>query len=163
MGYLNDEEAVKAEMEVDEKGVRWLYTGDLFSMNENGELFFKERIKTMFVRPDGHNNHPHVINELIQKHPAVYAVCMVGVQSPYHATGKYPKTVIILKEAYKGKEDEVQQELEKMCLSEFLQRDTPYWYEFVDEFPYTPNGKVDYKALEDKGIGQARVAEGLVF
>lgn len=162
-GYLNDEEATKAEMEVDEKGVRWIYTGDLFSMNENGELFFKERIKTMFVRPDGHNNHPHVINELIQKHPAVYATCTVGVQSPYHATGKYPKTVIILKEAYKGQEDEVQRELEKMCLSEFSQRDIPYWYEFVDEFPYTANGKVDYKVLEDKGISQANVAEGVVF
>lgn len=163
VGYLGDEQSTNAELEVYENGVRWLYTGDLFSMNENGELFFKERIKTMFVRPDGHNNHPHIISELVQKHPAVYAACTVGVQSPYHAIGKYPKAVIILKAEFKGKEDEIQRELEEMCMEAFSQRDIPYYYEFLDEFPYTLNGKVDYKALENAGIGQAKVAEGAIF
>lgn len=162
-GYLNDEQATNAEIEVDAEGIRWLFTGDLFSMDEDGELFFKERMKAMFVRPDGHNNHPHIMNERIAKHPAVKAVCTVGVQSPYHAIGKYPKTVIVLQEAFKGREDEIQHELEKMCLSEFSQRDIPYWYEFVEEFPYTPNGKVDYKALENGGITNARVAEAAIF
>ena len=162
-GYLGDEQATNAEIYVDEDGVRWLYTGDLFSMNENGELFFKERIKTMFVRPDGHNNHPHIMNELIQQHPAVYASCTVGVQSPYHTIGKYPKAVIILKQDFKGQEDKVQRELEEMCLSAFSQRDIPYYYEFLEEFPYTINGKVDYRTLESEGIEKARVAEGVVF
>ncbi len=163
LGYLGDEQATSAEIREDENGIRWLYTGDLFSMNENGELFFKERIKTMFVRPDGHNNHPHIINELIQKHPAVYAACTVGVQSPYHAIGKYPKAVIILKEEFKGKEDEIQRELEEMCMKAFSQRDIPYYYEFKNAFPYTLNGKVDYKALEHEGIVKARVAQGAIF
>ena len=162
-GYLNDESATNAELEVDEKGVRWIYTGDLFSMNENGELFFKERMKAMFVRPDGHNKHPHIMNELIAKHPAVKAVNTVGVQSPYHTMGKYPKAVIILKKEYKGKENEVQQELEDWCMKAFSQRDIPYYYEFLEEFPYTPNGKVDYKALENEGVVKANVAKGVVF
>ena len=163
VGYLNDENATNAEIKVDEKGVHWIYTGDLFSMNENGELFFKERMKAMFVRPDGHNNHPHIMNELISKHPAVKAVCTVGVQSPYHAMGKYPKAVIMIKEEFKGKEDEVQQELEELCMKTFSQRDIPYYYEFLEEFPYTPNGKVDYKALENEGVGNSKVAEGVIF
>lgn len=162
-GYLNDESATNAELEVDDNGVRWIYTGDLFAMNENGELFFKERMKAMFVRPDGHNNHPHIMNELIAKHPAVKAVNTVGVQSPYHTMGKYPKAVIILKEEYKGKEDEVQQELEEWCMKAFSQRDIPYYYEFLEEFPYTPNGKVDYKVLENEGVGKANVAKGVIF
>ncbi|MGN0431112.1 MAG: AMP-binding protein [Lachnospiraceae bacterium] len=162
-GYLGDDQATSVELETDERGVCWVHTGDLFSMNENGELFFKERIKNMFVRPDGHNNHPHIINELILQHPAVYAACTVGVQSPYHAIGKYPKSVIILKEEFKGKEDKIQQELEKMCMTAFSQRDIPYYYEFLNEFPYTPNGKVDLKALEDEGISRATLAAGVVF
>mgnify|MGYP003296379204 CR=1 FL=1 len=117
----------------------------------------------MFVRPDGHNNHPHIMNELIAKHPAVKAVNTVGVQSPYHTMGKYPKAVIILKEEYKGKEDEVQQELEEWCMKAFSQRDIPYYYEFLEEFPYTPNGKVDYKVLENEGVGKANVAKGVIF
>ena len=50
-----------------------------------------------------------------------------------------------------------------MCIEAFSQRDIPYFYEFVDRFPYTPNGKVDYKALEDEGIGEAKVALGAIF
>ena len=71
--------------------------------------------------------------------------------------------MLILKKEFKGRETEIQRELEEMCMDAFSQRDIPYFYEFVDEFPYTPNGKVDYKALEEEGIGEAKVASGAVF
>ena len=44
-GYLNDEAATKAEIDIDEQGVKWLHTGDLFSMNANGELFLRNGLR----------------------------------------------------------------------------------------------------------------------
>lgn len=161
LGYFGDPQATEYELEIDSHGRRWIRTGDLFSMNENGELFFQERMKAMFVRPDGHNNHPNTMNGLILKHPAVQEACTVGVPSPYHTHGKYPKSVIVLKDEYKGKERQVQKELEDMCIREFSQRDVPYYYEFKESIPFTPNGKVDYRKLESEGIEKAYMAEVL--
>ena len=160
-GYFKDQKATEYEVEIDSEKRRWVHTGDLFSMNERGELFFHERMKAMFVRPDGHNNHPNTMNELILKHPAVLDACTVGVSSPYHTHGKYPKSVIVLKDEYKGKEKEIQKELEDMCIREFSQRDVPYYYEFKEAIPFTPNGKVDFRRLEDEGIEHASEAEVL--
>lgn len=154
-GYLGNDSATNMEILYDEDGTKWIRTGDLFTINENGELFFKERMKTMFVRPDGHNNHPNIMNELILKHPKVLEACTVGVKSPNHEFGKFPKTVVVLKKEYIGLEEEVQKELEDMCMREFSQRDVPYFYEFRDSLPITPNGKIDYRLLESEGIGNS--------
>ena len=157
-GYLGNDDATNMEILYDENGTKWIRTGDLFTINENGELFFKERMKMMFVRPDGHNNHPNIINELILNHPKVQEACTVGIKSPNHDFGKFPKTVIVLKNEYKGLEDEVQKELEDMCMKKFSQRDVPYFYEFRDSLPMTPNGKVDYRLLESEGVEKATPA-----
>jgi long-chain acyl-CoA synthetase len=158
-GYLNDDKATAEEIATDEAGTKWIKTGDLFSMNERGELFFQGRLKMMIVRPDGHNNHPRIMSELILKHSAVKDVCTVGVSSTFGVQGQYPKAVIVLKDEYKGQEQKVQIELEKMCMEHFSQRDVPYYYEFVDELPITANGKVDYQQLEETGIVNAHRAE----
>ena len=39
-----------------------------------------------------------------------------------------------------------------MCEVKFPERDVPYYYEFVDEFPLTSVGKVDYKKLAARGV-----------
>lgn len=158
-GYLDNSNATNSEIIEDDNGIKWIKTGDLFTINENGELFFKERMKTMFVRPDGHNNHPNIMNELILKHPYVFDACTVGVDSPNHSYGKFPKAVVVLKKEYRGMENEIQKQLEKMCMDNFSQRDVPYFYEFKDSLPMTQNGKVDYRLLENEGIDNCRYAE----
>ena len=147
-GYYKNEEATNKEIVLDENGEKWIKTGDYFTVAPNGELFFKGRKKMMFVRPDGHNNHPLEMTELVLKHPAVKDAFTVGIQSPYDIQGKYPKVSIVLKDEYKGQEEQIQKELEDLCMSNFSQRDVPYYYNFRDEIPYTPGGKIDCISLE---------------
>lgn len=158
-GYFGDCQATRVELEVDENGKAWVKTGDLFSMNENGELFFHERLKMMFVRPDGHNNHPNMMSEAIRSHPVVKDVCTVGVPSPFHSQGSFPKAVIVLTSEGMACQKRIQGELEKTLLAKFSRRDIPYFYEFRDELPHTPNGKVDFKKLESEGVENASPSE----
>ena len=161
-GYYKNEEATNKEIVLDENGEKWIKTGDYFTVAPNGELFFKGRKKMMFVRPDGHNNHPLEMTELVLKHPAVKDAFTVGIQSPYDIQGKYPKVSIVLKDEYKGQEEQIQKELEDLCMSNFSQRDVPYYYNFRDEIPYTPGGKIDFISLEKEGTDNTRKAQILI-
>lgn len=158
-GYYGNPAATEQELETDENGKTWVKTGDLFSMNENGELFFLERMKMMFVRPDGHNNHPNAMSEVLRRHPAIKDVCTVGIPSPFHSHGRLPKAVLVVSPEIDDDRQAIQEELERMCLNALSKRDVPCYYEFRDMIPYTSNGKVDFKQLEDEGVGNSHPAK----
>lgn len=158
-GYYGNPAATERELETDKNGRTWVKTGDLFSMNESGELFFRERMKMMFVRPDGHNNHPNAMSEVLKQHFAIKDACTVGIASPFHSQGKLPKSVLVLSSENDSDPQVIQAELEEMCLNALSKRDVPYYYEFRDALPYTSNGKVDFKQLEDEGVGDSHPAK----
>lgn len=159
LGYIKNEEENRKIFYIDENGKKWIKTGDLGYVDENGLFFHQARSKRMIVRPDGHNVFPSTIENVLATNEAVSECAVVGVNSVNNQQGKLPKAVIVLKDEFKGHEVEVQEELETVCSENLPERDVAYYYEFVDEIPMTPAGKVDFKALESTGIENANASD----
>ncbi len=74
IGYWNDKEKTNETYSAD----RFLKTGDLVTMNENGYVKFIGRLKDMIIR-GGTNIYPYEIEELLHKHPKIADAYVVGV------------------------------------------------------------------------------------
>lgn len=73
-GYWNDPE--KTAETIDENG--WLKTGDIFSMDEQGYLYFKSRNKDMIIR-GGANIYPSEIEAYLRTNPNILDAQVFGV------------------------------------------------------------------------------------
>lgn len=150
LGYFGNPEETAKTFVTDENGVRWVKTGDLFMMDEDGVLYFKGRIKRMMVRPDGHNVFNEPIEEVLLSHYAVEDCSVVGV--PDHSgNGEIPTAVIVLKKDYEEYKDKILQELKKLSLEKLPERDVALNYIFRKTLPYTTVSKVNYLQLAEEG------------
>lgn len=149
LGYLNNEVATAEVLRTHEDGRIWVHSGDLGHMDKNGFLFIDGRIKRMIIRHDGFKVFPPAIEQVIESHHAVKACCVVGVQDPNHDHGKLPAAYIILKQNTTESVHTVSEELCILCEKALAEYAKPVRFEFTTEFPLTPIGKVDYRALEE--------------
>ncbi len=155
-GYYKNEEATqKALIQYD--GKQMVNTGDLAFVDEDGYYHIVGREKEMIIRPDGHNNFPSEMEELLAKHPIVADCAVVGYPYPGYDSplGEYPKAHIVLKEEYKNEQAASEEMLKEYCLENLPERDVPYYYEFHDKLPLTPVLKVDKEALKASDKQQA--------
>lgn len=146
-GYLGAPEEEKEVFWTDKQGIRWVKTGDIGYMDEDGFLFLQGRIKRMIIRPDGHNVWPSQIEELIMQHPAVHQCVVVGIASSDIRSGKIPTAFIVTKPDVMEDLGLVE-EIDRFCRKHMPERDTATAYLFIKEIPLTAVGKVDYHALE---------------
>ncbi len=153
--YKNPEKTKETLITID--GEVYVNTGDRAYYDEDGFYYIQGRDKEIIIRPDGHNNVPSDMEELIVEHPAVEDCAVVGFPYPNFEspTGEYPKAHVVLKEAYKGQEEMVEEQLKKYCLEHFPERDVPYYYEFHEALPLTPVLKPDKLKLRQMDKEQA--------
>ena len=97
-GYLNNKEETDNMIRVHEDGKKWLHTGDLGRMDENGIFYFETRLKRMIIT-SGYNVYPSHIEEVLNTHEYVINSCVVGIPHPYKV--EVAKAFIVLKEGYK--------------------------------------------------------------
>lgn len=151
LGYYKNPKAT-AEIIVRHKdGLDWVHSGDIGYMTEDGMLFIVDRIKRMIVRHDGFKVFPSMIEKTIASHEAVQSCCVVGIPDKEHSQGKLPAVHVVLAPAFSGQEDAVRQQLAVLCQKELPEYAQPVDYVFRDSLPLTSIGKVDYRALEEKG------------
>lgn len=143
-GYLNNEKETNEVLEKDEKGNIWVHTGDAGYINEDGVLFFKQRIKRMLI-VSGYNVYPSHIEEILLESGLVKECCVIGVPHPYKV--QVPKAYIVLKE---GVEESAvtEREIRKHCEKNLARYSLPKEYVFRKSLPKTMIGKVSYKELE---------------
>ena len=144
LGYLNNPEESEKIMIRHPDGKVWIHSGDLGSMDEDGFIFIKGRIKRMIIKFDGHKVFPAYIEGVIGSHPDVMSCAVVGVKDRDHAQGQAVHAVVQLKSRT---EAEVRPELEKLMVDEIEKRGIPASVEFVTEMPHTGMGKIDYLKL----------------
>lgn len=151
--YFNNKTETDKFFVTDEFGVKWAKTGDLVYMDEDGVVFFIDRIKNVIMRPDGHTTPLLPIENAISKHPNVASCAAVGVNVEEGKTGALPMAFIVLKDSSVDL-DTIQKELEELCELNIPERERPKWYRYVKEIPYNLAGKVDMLKLKETGMTQ---------
>ncbi len=137
-GYWNKpEENIKL---FDEEG--WQHTGDVFTQDEQGYLFFMERTDDMIIS-GGENIYPREIESVLYNHPGVAEVAVIGL--PHEEWGAQVAAVIVKKDP-KLTEDEIVAFLKgRKDLSGYKR---PRIIKFVDQIPKTASQKIDKASLK---------------
>lgn len=149
LGYYNNEKATKDIVRRHTDGMKWVHSGDLGMMNENGSLFIVDRMKRMIVRYDGFKVFPSLIENVINSHNTIKMCCVVGKSDEGHGQGELPVAFVVLKEECEEREKVIKNELIEMCKKELPEYAQPVGYAFCKELALTPIGKVDYRKLEE--------------
>ena len=146
LGYKDAEEENAKTMRTDENGTRWLFTGDAGYMDEEGYVYFKQRMKRMIVT-SGYNVYPSHIENMIDKHPDVDYCCVIGVKDPYKM--QRVRAYIVLNSGVE-KSDTTKQSILEHCKEYLDVFERPKEIIFRDELPKTLVGKVAYHSLEEE-------------
>lgn len=148
LGYLKNEAATNEIIRRHKDGSIWLHSGDLGHIDKDGFIFIDGRIKRMLVRYNGAKVFPPIIEKVIAECNAIQKCVVVGWHDSKNAGGQVPIAFIVVKKEYQDKKIEIEQELTRLCQEGLPDYAQPEQYLFVDSFPITPVGKVDYRALE---------------
>lgn len=150
-GYLNNPEETKEALRKLSDGRVWLYTGDLGSMDKDGYLYFKQRIKRMIIT-NGYNVYPGQIENVLDSNPEVAYSCVIGVpdEKRMHRVRAY----VVLKENVQESE-ELKTELLKRMEKKVALYALPKEIFFRKELPKTLVGKVAYRVLEEEAGKEA--------
>lgn len=148
LGYYGNEAETANVIRRHADGRLWVHTGDIGSMDEDGFVFLAARIKRVIIRHDGFKVFPTVIENVVSEHPAVAVCAAVAMKDVSQPQGNLPAVHIVLKPGVKEPREQVQRELEQLCHRELPEYVQPAAFRFRDAMPYTPIGKIDFRALE---------------
>uniref|UniRef100_A0A0K0DXW2 Medium-chain acyl-CoA ligase ACSF2, mitochondrial n=1 Tax=Strongyloides stercoralis TaxID=6248 RepID=A0A0K0DXW2_STRER len=148
--YYNDEENTKKEFE---KG-RWLKTGDLGYMNNDGSIVITGRSKDMIIR-GGENIYPAEVEQFLMKIPGVQDVQVVGV--PNIRLGEDVCAWICLKDDFEGKI--TQDDIINFCKNKITHFKIPAYILFKKkyEFPTTSSGKIQKYKIQKISIKELKL------
>ena len=130
-------------VEVD--GEKWLRTGDLVSMDEEGYFHFFDR-KRDLIKYKGYSVFARHVEEVLYKHPQVKAAGVVGVPDP--KVGQIIKAYVVLQSEARGKISE--EDLMEYCRKNLAHYKVPKIIEFRGELPKTDVGKVSRRELREE-------------
>ena len=144
--YVDNPEETHNTLRRHDDGRIWLHTGDLGKMDEDGFVYFSQRIKRMIIT-SGYNVYPGQLENIIDGHEKVLLSCVIGVKDPYKI--QKVKAFVVLRPNYEPS-DAIKQELFDYCRGQIAKYAMPYDIEFRTELPKTLVGKVAYRVLEEE-------------
>jgi fatty-acyl-CoA synthase len=118
----------------------WLHTGDVGMMDEDGYVYLLDRKKDMIIT-GGMNVYTTEVENVIQKHPGVSQVAVIGV--PHHDWGEAVMAVIVPNLQNPPTTESVLE----LCNQNLSKYKRPKEVRFIESLPLTPYGKIDKKAL----------------
>ncbi len=131
LGYWGDEEKTREAIDP----ARWMHTGDLAVIDENGFCSIVGRSKDMVIR-GGENIYPREVEEFLYRHPKVLDVQCVGV--PDVKFGEELCACIILRPGMQADAEEIR----AFCSGQIAHYKIPRYIRFVESFPMTVTGKI---------------------
>jgi len=140
-GYYNMPEATLASFRN-----LWYHTGDYAKKDKDGYFYFEDRKKDA-IRRRGENISSFEVEEVINSHPAILESAAIAIKDK-EMTEDEVKICVILKEGQELTPEElINYGKERMAY--FM---VPRYVEFMNEFPKTPNQKIEKYKLRDKGL-----------
>jgi fatty-acyl-CoA synthase len=139
LGYWDEPEKTAEAIDA----ARWMHTGDLATMDDDGYCNIVGRIKDMVIR-GGENVYPREIEEFLYSHEDVSDVSVVGV--PDDRYGEELCAFVVPRSGASPTEDSIRD----FCRSRLAHYKVPRYVVFTDGFPMTVTGKVQkFKMRED--------------
>ena len=146
LGYLDQPEETANTLRVHGDGRTWLHTGDLGYMDEDGFIYFKQRIKRMIIT-SGYNVYPSQLENVLEGCEAVHLACVIGVPDPYKM--QKIKAFVVPNAGYQP-DDSTRELILAHCKKNIAKYAMPYDIEFRESLPTTLVGKVAYRVLEEE-------------
>lgn len=150
-GYLDDPEETKNVLKLHGDGRMWLHTGDLGMIDEEGFVYFRQRIKRLII-VSGYNIYPSQVENAIDAYPDVAYSCAIGVPDKYKMSRV--KAFVVLREGVQPS-DELKEEILENCRQKVFRFGVPSEIEFRNDLPKTLVGKVAYRVLEEEELENA--------
>jgi len=144
MGYVNQPEETKNTLRMHSDGRIWLHTGDLGMMDDEGFVYFRQRIKRMIISA-GYNVYPSQIENVLDAHEFVHMSCVIGVPDPFSV--QKPKAFVVLNNGV-PENNATKLALFRHCRKYIAKYAMPRLIEFRKDLPKTKIGKIAYRTLE---------------
>ncbi|MER5579204.1 AMP-binding protein [Streptomyces massasporeus] len=140
LGYWNEPEKTAESVDAG----RWMHTGDLAVMREDGYVEIVGRIKDMIIR-GGENIYPREIEEFLYGHPKIQDVQVVGV--PHERYGEEVLACVIARDPA---DPPTLEEVRALCEGQLAHYKVPSGVRILDSFPMTVSGKVRKVELRER-------------
>jgi fatty-acyl-CoA synthase len=141
LGYWNNDAATREAIDA----ARWMHTGDLATMDDEGYVNIVGRIKDMIIR-GGENVYPREVEEFLYRHPDVADVQVIGVPSE-----RYGEEVMAWVKLRPGA-TATGEDLADYCRGKIATFKIPRYWKLVDGFPMTVTGKVQKFRMREMAV-----------
>ncbi|KID31777.1 acyl-CoA synthetase (AMP-forming)/AMP-acid ligase II [Prauserella sp. Am3] len=142
LGYWEQQD--KTDEAIDK--ARWMHTGDLAVMDDEGYVTITGRIKDMVIR-GGENIYPREIEEFLYTHPDILDAQVIGVPD-----AKYGEELMAWVRMREGAEPLTADTLRQFCEGKLAHYKVPRYVHVVDEFPMTVTGKVRKVEMRETAV-----------
>jgi fatty-acyl-CoA synthase len=143
LGYWNNPDATEQAIDA----ARWMHTGDLATVDDEGYVNIVGRIKDMIIR-GGENIYPREIEEFLYAHPDISDVQVIGVPSERY--GEEVMAWVKLREGAELTDDA----LVAFCRGKIATYKIPRYWKFVDGFPMTVTGKIQKFKMRETAVDE---------
>ena len=144
LGYWNrPDQSAQAFIEID--GKRFLRTGDLGRVDEDGYFFMVDRLKRM-INASGFKVWPSEVESLMYAHPAILEACVIGARDSHR--GETVKALVVLRPEWRGRLDE--RTLIDWCRGAMAAYKVPRIIAFAEALPKSGSGKIQWRELQER-------------
>jgi len=144
LGYYKNSEATQQVLKQHDDGKTWLHTGDIFFKDAEGYLYFRQRMARMIVCA-GYNVYLSQIEHTLAECSIISNSCAIGIADK--VLGNKVGVYVILRAPMDHQE--ANRIITDFCKQHMADYAMPHRIAFVNEFPYTKMGKVDFLKLEN--------------
>jgi len=148
LGYWANDAATRAAVDA----ARWMHTGDLAAMDDEGYVKIVGRIKDMIIR-GGENIYPREVENFLHTHPKIADVYVIGLPD-----AKLGETVLAWVQLKTGVEATAE-EIRDFCRGKIAYFKVPQYVRFVDTFPMTITKKVQKFLMREQEIRERGLEE----
>ena len=140
LGYWEDPDKTAEAID----SARWMHTGDLATMDDDGYVSIVGRIKDLVIR-GGENVYPREVEEFLYTHPAIADVQVIGVPD-----GKYGEELMAWVVLAPGHESLTAEEVRDFADGRLAHYKIPRYVHVTESFPMTVTGKVRKVEMREK-------------
>jgi fatty-acyl-CoA synthase len=125
---------------------RWMHTGDLAVMDDDGYVAITGRIKDMVIR-GGENVYPREVEEFLYTHPDILDAQVIGVPDE-----RYGEELMAWIRLRPGAEPITAERVREYCTGKLAHYKIPRYVHVVDEFPMTVTGKIRKVEMRERAV-----------